>query len=66
VAPPALQLPLLPCPDQIIDNGHLAIITFEATSTNGSNSPLSPDAPRNNEDSRPKEISNISTLIQPG
>jgi hypothetical protein len=66
VAPPALQLPLLSCPDQIIDNEHLAIITFEAISANGSNSPLPLDAPCNSEDSRPKEIPNISTLIQPG
>jgi hypothetical protein len=56
---------LLPCPDQIIDNGHPAIITFEATFTNGSNSPLPPDAPCNSEDSRPKEIPNINMLIQP-
>jgi hypothetical protein len=40
--------------------------TFEVTSTNGSSSLLSPDAPRNSEDSHPKEIPNISTLIQPG
>jgi hypothetical protein len=55
---------LLPCSDQII--GHPAIITFGVTSTNGSSSPLLPDAPHNSEDSRPKEIPNISTLIQPG
>jgi hypothetical protein len=61
--PPALQLPLLPCPDHIIDNGHPAIITFEATSTKGNSSPLPPDAPCNSEDSCPKEIPNISTLI---
>jgi hypothetical protein len=42
------------------------IITFEATSTNGSSSTLPPDAPRNSKDSRPKEIPNISTLIQLG
>jgi hypothetical protein len=63
--PPALQLPLLPCPDQIINNGHPTIITFEATSTKGNSSLLPPDAPRNSEDSCPKEIPNISTLIYP-
>jgi hypothetical protein len=56
VAPQALQPPLLLCPDQSIDSRYLPIITFEATSANGSSNSLPPDARHNNKNLRPKEI----------
>jgi hypothetical protein len=64
MAPPALQPPLLPCLDKSVNNRYPTIITFEATFANGSNSPLSPDAHRNNKNLHPKEIPNTSMIIQ--
>jgi hypothetical protein len=63
-APPALQLPLLPWQDQSVNNRYPAIITFEATSANGSSSPLPPNARHNSKNLCPKEIPNTSTIIQ--
>jgi hypothetical protein len=55
-APPALQLPLLPCPDQIFNNGYAPAINFGAPSVNSSSSPLLADAQHNSKESCPKEI----------
>jgi hypothetical protein len=66
VAPPALQPTLLPCPDQIFDNGYAPAINFGAPSVKSSSSLLLADAQHNSKESCPKEIPDINTTIQLG